>query len=68
MAEQRVSVSPVEVQKYLGGMNYPASKQELIGHARKNNAPDEVIRLLNELSDHQFRTPVDVSKAISQVE
>jgi hypothetical protein len=68
MAEQRVSVSPAEVQTYLGVMKYPASKQDLIEHARKNNAPDDLVRLLNELSDQQFHTPADVSRAIVTVE
>jgi hypothetical protein len=68
MAEQRVSVSPAEVQNYLGGIDYPASRQDLIDHAKKHSAPDEVIRLLTAISDQQYATPADVNKAVGEVE
>ncbi|RXE56436.1 hypothetical protein ABH15_10165 [Methanoculleus taiwanensis] len=42
VAQQRESVSPAYVQKFLSGMDYPASKQEIIDHAKKNNSAADV--------------------------
>lgn len=49
-------------QKYLGGMDYPAGKDDLINHAKKNNAPDSVITALQKFSDQQYQSAADVSK------
>ena len=32
----------IELQKYLGGVDYPASKDDLVRVARSNGAPDDV--------------------------
>jgi hypothetical protein len=61
-------VSTGEVQEYLHGMDYPAGKSDLISKAKSNNAPQEVIDLLGKLPDQKFSTPIDVNKAIGDIE
>ena len=34
-----MAFNPIEAQKYLKGMDYTASKQDLIDHANSNDAP-----------------------------
>jgi hypothetical protein len=53
----------IEVQKYLGGIDYPATKQDLKSHAQRHNAPQEVLGALDLLPDEEFRTPAAISKA-----
>lgn len=55
--------SPANVQLYLKGIEYPASKDELLRAARSNDAPDEVIDVIKSLSVQQFGGPQDVMKA-----
>lgn len=57
-----METSPIEVQKALKGMDYPAKKQDLIEKARKNGAPQEVMKVLENLPDKEFENAVDVSK------
>ena len=45
--------NPVEVQKHLKGVDYPADKQELIQHAKQQKAAKDVISLLEKLPDNQ---------------
>ena len=52
--------SPIEVQKYLKGVDYPVDKSKLVQKAQQNNAPDEVIRMLQQLPGGSFNTPVEV--------
>jgi len=57
--------SPSRVQSYLGGVSYPASKDQLLDVAKQNRAPVgvlEVLRRLNEIAG-QFGGPQDVRKA-----
>ncbi|KAF5081876.1 hypothetical protein DSECCO2_104850 [anaerobic digester metagenome] len=54
-------------QKFLSGMDYPAGKQDLISHARKNNAPDAVIQVLEMFQDKSFQSAADVSQEFGRV-
>jgi len=54
-------LSAADLQTYLKGMDYPAGRQDLIAHARKNNAPENVITALDGFSDRTYRSAADVS-------
>jgi hypothetical protein len=60
--------SPITVEKYLKGLNYPASKQQLIDKAKENNAPEDVLLTLESLEEEEYHSPVDVSKAFGEIE
>lgn len=61
-------VNPVQLQKYLKGMDYPARKQDLIQHAQKHGADEKVQSTLEQLPDEEYETPTDVSKAMGEIE
>lgn len=61
-------VNPVEIQKFLKGLNYPVSKDDLIKKAESQGADQNVRDTLNQLPDQQFQTPADVSEAIGKIE
>jgi hypothetical protein len=63
MAKNRFS--PIEVQQFLKGMNYPASKEDLINHARRNRASDGIISMLNGMRTDRFNSSTDVSDALT---
>jgi hypothetical protein len=58
--------SPIEVEKYLKGVDYPAKKQDLMKRAEANSAPREVVETLKKIPEETFQKPTDVTKAISQ--
>lgn len=61
--------NPIEIQKHLKGIDYPASKQELVNHAKKQGADRKVLSLLEQLpDDEEFDSPTDVNKAIGEIE
>jgi transposase len=62
----RVKTAPIQVQKYLKGMDYPATKEDLIEHARMNKADESVISMLEGLKAKKFNDPAEVSKALGQ--
>ena len=58
-------VNPIELQKALGGVDYPASKDELVKNAEGKNADDGVLSFLRDLPDKNYETPADVNKEMS---
>jgi hypothetical protein len=61
-----VKGSAAELEKYLKGIDFPASKSDLLQKARDNGAPQEVIDMINGLTEDRFNSPIDVSKAFGQ--
>ena len=57
-------VSPIEVQKALGGVDYPADKEDLVENAEKKDANDKVLSALKDLPDKKYESPADVNKEI----
>lgn len=60
--------NPVEMQKHLKGVDYPAGKKDLIKHAKKQGADKEIISLLEKLpDDEEFDSPADLNKTIGKI-
>lgn len=55
--------NPIQIQKYLKGVDYPTDKQTLIDTAKQQGADESVCASLDQLPDEQFQTPADVSAA-----
>lgn len=66
--DDRGMVNPVQVQKFLEGVDYPASKGDLINNARQKGADQNVISTLEKLPDQTYNTPVDVSETLGKME
>ena len=61
-------VNPVQVEKFLKGLDYPASKADLIKYAQQHGADENVLAVLSRLPDKIYEGPVGVSKAIGEIE
>ncbi len=61
-------VNPIQAQKFLKGMDYPASKDDLVKHAEKQGADENVRSALEQLPEEQYETPADVSQALGKIE
>ena len=62
-------VSPAQIQQRLEGVDYPASKKDLINHAQnKGDGNKEVMNALNQLPEKDYNSPVDVSKEVGKIE
>jgi hypothetical protein len=66
MSKAKSHASPIGVQKYLKGVDYPAQKEELLSTARNLKAPREVIEVLQQLPGDRFDGPDDVMRAYGQ--
>lgn len=59
-------VRPPEVEKYLKGVDYPASKADLVKHSKQEM--QQVLEILQQLPDQTFNKPTDVAKALGEIE
>ncbi|RZU32923.1 DUF2795 domain-containing protein [Blastococcus saxobsidens] len=57
-------VSPIDIQKALSGMDYPASKDQIVQHAEQNGGDGEVLEALRKISDREYEGPSGVSSAV----
>ena len=60
--------NPIQVQKFLSGMDYPASKDEIVKHAKSKGADENIMDTLEQLPEEDYETPADVSKAIGKID
>ena len=61
-------VNPIQAQKFLGGMNYPAIKDEIVRHAEGQGADDDILAVLRQIPDRQYDGPSAVSHEISETQ
>jgi len=60
-----MDVNPIELQKYLKGVDYPADRDELVRTAESNGAPDEIVDALRNASKDSFDGPSAVQQAVA---
>ncbi|WP_207457417.1 DUF2795 domain-containing protein [Desertivibrio insolitus] len=58
--------NPIQVQKFLGGIDYPASKEDIVKNAESSGADETVLEALKNLPDQEYDAPTAVSSAISK--
>jgi hypothetical protein len=58
--------NPIEVQKHLKGMSYPASREDLASTADQNGAPNDLVERLRSLPDQEYTGPDDVQEALKR--
>ena len=63
-----MAANPIEIQKHLSGVEYPASKEDLVSHAREESAPDEVLDTLQRLPERDYDGPTAVTEAVGGLE
>lgn len=58
--------SPSNITRHLRGLDFPASKQDLLDRARSDNAEPEVLELLERMPDQEYQSMADVMKGFGQ--
>lgn len=60
-------INPIELQKHLKGLDYPASKDDIVRHAESNGAEEEILDTLRSLKDGTYEKPTDINHAVAEV-
>jgi hypothetical protein len=62
------TIRPIQVQKFLGAIDYPTDKQTLVDHARQEGAGQDIVDALRRMPERSFNSPNDVSEALGRIE
>ncbi len=54
------------VEKFLKDLDYPAMKNEVIECARGNDAPEDVIQMLEQIPEQEYGSPTEISREIGK--
>jgi hypothetical protein len=60
--------SPARIQQFLKGSHFPSSKQDLINVAKKNDAPQDVMAILDLIPEKEYISPAQVMKEVGKKE
>ena len=63
-AGSRQKANPIEIQKFLEGLEYPATRDTLLKEANRQGADERVLGSLERLPRKRFEDPTDVSEAL----
>ena len=55
----------IQVQKFLGGIDYPASKEDIVRTAKESGADENVLNALEGIPDREYDGPTAVSEAVA---
>ncbi|MBY4898560.1 DUF2795 domain-containing protein [Cupriavidus sp. AU9028] len=63
----RQEPSPIDVQKSLKGLDFPASKDDIVSKARDGGASEDILAELEQIPEREYETPADISKELGKL-
>lgn len=64
MASNLMGGSFDKIQEILKGVNFPASKQDIINKAKEVKADNNIMSMLGKLKDMKFQSPMEVMNGL----
>ena len=61
-----MNTSTVELPKYLGDIDYPATKQDILKVAKNHKAPQEIMSLLHGIADREYDSLTEVEDEMNK--
>ncbi|WP_406041330.1 DUF2795 domain-containing protein [Micromonospora sp. NBC_00898] len=60
-----MTVTGVQLQEYLAGLDYPVSREDLVRWGQENGASTEMLQMLKALPAEEFDSPAELSEALN---
>jgi hypothetical protein len=58
--------NPIDVQRHLAGVDYPADRDALVQAAKDNGADDQLVQKLEQIPERTYSGPDKVTEALFQ--
>ncbi|MFS4504748.1 DUF2795 domain-containing protein [Clavibacter sp. Sh2141] len=62
-----MAINPIELQKHLSGLDYPASKDAIVKKAEESGADSDALDALKKIEDKEYDAPTAINSAVSDV-
>jgi len=59
--------NPIQVQKFLKGVDYPVDRQKLVDTAKREGADQNVLQALQQLPERQYNGPNAVAEEMGKL-
>ncbi len=63
----KTKINPIQLQKYLKGIQYPADRETIIRTARGHGADQDMLSTIEQLPDKEYKNPAEISKEIGKI-
>jgi hypothetical protein len=60
-----MAINPIELQKHLSGLDYPASKDAIVKKAEDAGADSDTLDALKKIADKEYDAPTAINSAVS---
>lgn len=60
--------SPANIAEQLGGIDFPASKQDLVQHAQQGGTDGDAMEIIEQMPERTYNSMADVMKGVGEVE
>jgi hypothetical protein len=60
-----MAINPIELQKHLSGLDYPASKDAIVKKAEESGADSDALDALKKIEDKEYDAPTAINSAVS---
>ncbi|MEU4642578.1 DUF2795 domain-containing protein [Micromonospora sp. NPDC047465] len=60
-----MTVTGVQLQEYLAGLDYPVSREDLVRWGQENGVSTETLQMLRSLPREEFDSPAELSEALN---
>lgn len=59
--------NPLQLERYVSGLDFPASRDDLVRQATEQGAEEQVVETLRKLPATEYTGPESVSSALSEI-
>lgn len=60
-----MAINPIELRKHLSGLDYPASKDDIVKKAEDSGADSDTLDALKSIEDTEYDAPTAINSAVS---
>jgi len=59
------NINSLQIQKFLTGIDYPTTKEELVEYALDQGADEDILATLRQLSEDIFYSPTEINSSLN---
>lgn len=67
MGSKRTYLRPADIEQYLAGLDFPATKREVIEYVRDGKPPRDVMSAVSGIDDRIYGGPTELNRVVAEM-
>lgn len=63
-----VKTNPAQVQKFLEGLMFPATKGQVINHVKEHGADQDILQVLDRLPEQSYESTTEIHRELNKLD